>query len=119
MPLRLAIAGIAGRMGREVLAVAAAEPAVTVVGGTVRPGSAAAGQDWATVTGVALPKARIADNPVDLLGESDVLIDFTRPDAAVNHAHACAAAGVAFVSGTTGLSPEQLAELHATAARVP
>jgi 4-hydroxy-tetrahydrodipicolinate reductase len=71
------------------------------------------------VTGVALPEARIAADPGELLGEVDALVDFTKPEAAVAGARACAAAGVALVSGTTGLSAGQLDELRSAAERVP
>jgi 4-hydroxy-tetrahydrodipicolinate reductase len=37
----------------------------------------------------------------------------------VAHARACAGAGRAFVSGTTGLGPDQMAELEACARQVP
>jgi 4-hydroxy-tetrahydrodipicolinate reductase len=119
MTIRIAVAGVTGRMGREVVAAAAGEPEVVVVGGTVRPGSAAAGQSWATVTGVPLPAARIATEPREFLAAADVVIDFTTPAAAVEHARACAETGVALVSGTTGLVAEQLAELRMAAERVP
>ena len=119
MTLRIAVAGVTGRMAREVIAAVADDRKLTVVGGTVRPGSAAAGQPLATVTGVPLPAARITADPRDLLAGADVLIDFTEPEATVEHARACAETGVALVCGTTGLSPDQMAELHTAAERVP
>ncbi len=119
MTLRIAVAGVTGRMGREVVAAAAAEPAVVLVGGTARPGSAAVGGDWAALTGVPAPGARIVGGPSEVLGEADVLIDFTAAEASVANARACAEAGVALVCGTTGLSGDQMAELRAAAERVP
>jgi 4-hydroxy-tetrahydrodipicolinate reductase len=46
-------------------------------------------------------------------------IDFSSPAGAVAFAEACSAAGVPFVTGTTGLSPEQLARLAEISARIP
>jgi 4-hydroxy-tetrahydrodipicolinate reductase len=106
-------------MGREVVAVAASEPAIVLAGGTVRPGSPAAGQEWATVTGVAAPSARIVVDPHELPRDLDVLIDFTTPEATVAHARFCAETGLALVCGTTGLAADQRAILEATAERAP
>jgi 4-hydroxy-tetrahydrodipicolinate reductase len=113
MTTRIAIAGAAGRMGRELLAAAPNFPDVALVGAIVRPG---------TSVERALPGAdgcRVVDGPAALADAIDVLIDFTRPEATVALAEWCAGAGVAIVSGTTGLSPEQTARLDAAAARVP
>jgi 4-hydroxy-tetrahydrodipicolinate reductase len=38
----------------------------------------------------------------DVLGDADVVVDFTRPDAALDNARACLEAGVHCVMGTTG-----------------
>jgi 4-hydroxy-tetrahydrodipicolinate reductase len=53
------------------------------------------------------------------LKDCDVAIDFTAPIAAGPHAEACAARGVAFVIGTTGLADEHEAALKAASARIP
>jgi 4-hydroxy-tetrahydrodipicolinate reductase len=51
--------------------------------------------------GVALP---------DILGDCDVVVDFTTPDAALDNTLACVRAGVHAVVGTTGWDPEPLRE---------
>jgi len=49
----------------------------------------------------------------------DVIIDFSTPEASVALAQACAEAdGPALVIGSTGLSPEQLAEIEAAADKI-
>jgi 4-hydroxy-tetrahydrodipicolinate reductase len=113
MATRIAVAGAAGRMGREVLAAAPDYPGVALVGALVRPGS-----DPARLASAAAG-CRVVDDPAALAGAIDVLIDFTNADAAVGFADWCAAAGVGFVSGTTGLAPEHMARLDRAAARVP
>ena len=105
--IRIGIAGIDGRMGREIVA-AAREAGVDVVGGVVRPGSGR------TVDGV-----RVVERLEEVLPEADVVVDFAAPAATVAHAAVCAAAGRPVVSGTTGLSPEQRRELEACAAEIP
>ena len=53
------------------------------------------------------------------LAKADVLIDFTTPEAAVSHARACAAAGCAWVLGTTGLDADQQARVAEAARTIP
>lgn len=111
--VRLAIAGITGRMGRAVAELARADPAITLTGGLIRP-------EREDSIDVALPAGiRFTADAQSLLRESDVLIDFTHPTATARYARACAEAGCALVTGTTGLSDDQLDELRTAAARVP
>lgn len=118
MTTRIAVAGIAGRMGREVAAAAAEDPAFILSGGVVRPGSAAAGVRPAA-TDDPNPTLRISTDLGTVLAGADVLIDFTSPEATVAHAAACAEAGVALVAGATGLGPDHLARLHEASKTVP
>jgi 4-hydroxy-tetrahydrodipicolinate reductase len=84
---RVAVAGAAGRMGTAVCeAVEAAEDL--------------------ELTGRADPL--LGTDVEAVLGDADVLVDFTRPDTAVANARAALAAGVHAVIGTTGFDPAEL-----------
>ena len=107
-PLRIGIAGIGGRMGRELVAAAARDPAVTVAGGTVRRHRSDLPEGIAIHTDLA-----------PLLSGIDVLIDFSTPEATISAATAAVEHGVPLVIGTTGLNQAQLAVLHAASERVP
>jgi 4-hydroxy-tetrahydrodipicolinate reductase len=48
----------------------------------------------------------------DVLGDADVVVDFTRPDTALGNALACVAAGVHVVIGTTGFDPAPLYDVR-------
>ena len=107
MPVRLIVAGCAGRMGREIASAAAGDPEVEVVGGTRRPGSKA-------------PDGIVsADDLATLLPTGDVVVDFTTPEATLACARAAAQAAKAIVVGTTGLTEPQLAELRELATKAP
>ncbi|WP_411968290.1 4-hydroxy-tetrahydrodipicolinate reductase [Haloferax sp. YSSS75] len=111
MTVTVAVTGATGRMGEEVLAAAADRDDVAVAFAVSRsPG--------AEVEGVAVEDA--ADLS-DLLAEHDpdVLVDFTGPASCVEYAAACADAGVAFVSGTTGLNQGGFDALREAAGEVP
>jgi 4-hydroxy-tetrahydrodipicolinate reductase len=87
--IRVAVAGAAGRMGRTVC-------------------EAVEGADDLTLTGRADPELGTAVSEV--LGDADVLVDFTRPDTALDNARAALDAGVHVVIGTTGFDVEALRE---------
>ncbi len=109
MTLRIGIAGIRGRMGREIAAHAANDQRMTLIGGLSRQArTAESGPDG----------VRLFADVAELLPEIDVLIDFSAPAGTVDHATACASAGVPMVCGTTGLDVAQMAALRAAAERV-
>jgi 4-hydroxy-tetrahydrodipicolinate reductase len=98
-PIKVAVAGAAGRMGETVCEavdgavdmelVARADPAL----------------------GLSLTQALSDHGP-------DVLVDFTIPSTAVANAHEAVAAGVHVVIGTTGFPPDALDDLRGAAANV-
>jgi 4-hydroxy-tetrahydrodipicolinate reductase len=79
--INVAVSGASGRMGQAVC-VAVEEAGDMELVGRSDP-----------QLGVAL---------ADVLGDADVVVDFTRPDAALDNARACLEAGVHCVMGTTG-----------------
>jgi len=109
-PLRVAIAGGSGRMGRSLceLAMAGDDLLLTAVSARSpeRRTAAVAADLWCDDLRAALPGAQ-------------VLIDFTLPDAVAAHADACRHAGAAWVLGTTGLSADDQALVDDAAHVVP
>ena len=117
-PLRVAIAGASGRMGRMLIEGVLARPAFALAGALDIPGSPAIGLD----AGAALGRSTGVAITHDLnagLANAQVLIDFTRPEGTLAHLAACREHGVAAVVGTTGFSPEGKAALGALAQQVP
>ena len=89
--IRVAVAGAAGRMGATVCA--AVDEAEDM-----------------ELTGRADPQL---ETPVaDVLGDADVLVDFTQPETAVANAREAVAAGVHAVIGTTGFDIDELRGLE-------
>jgi 4-hydroxy-tetrahydrodipicolinate reductase len=86
--IRVGVAGAAGRMGQAVCAAVEAADDM-VLAGRADP-----------ALGVELGA---------ILGDVDVVVDFTRPETALENARACARAGVHAVVGTTGWDPSELA----------
>ena len=87
--IRVGVAGAAGRVGATVC-------------------EAIESADDLELTGRADPQLGVA--LADILGDCDVVVDFTSPDAALDNALACVRAGVHAVIGTTGWDPAPLRE---------
>ncbi len=117
-PLRIAVAGSSGRMGRMLIEAVLAQPDLALSGALDLPDSPALGSDAGAALGRRTGVPVTADLALGLRG-ADVLIDFTRPEGTLAHLVACQAAGVAAVIGTTGFSAAQKAELGAFAQRLP
>jgi len=113
-PLRIAIAGASGRMGRMLVEAVLDASDCALSGALDVAGSPALGQDAGAFLGRATGVA-VTDDLDGVLAASQVLIDFTRPEGTLRHLQACAARGVALVIGTTGFSAEQKAQIGALA----
>jgi 4-hydroxy-tetrahydrodipicolinate reductase len=85
--IRVGVAGAAGRMGATVC-------------------EAVEGADDMVLTGRADPALGVT--LADILGDVDVVVDFTQPDQATANALACVAAGVHVVIGTSSFNLEPL-----------
>lgn len=95
-PLKIAICGASGRTGSRVAAVAAVDPRFHLLARVGRAQAAAF---------------------EDEIGGCGAVIDFTTPEACVRFAAACGRSKVPFVSGTTGLTVVQRAQVAAAARR--
>jgi 4-hydroxy-tetrahydrodipicolinate reductase len=87
-PLRVAVAGASGRMGRMLIEAVKASSDCTLSA-----------------------ELDLGCDPQSLLRGSDVLIDFTRPEGTMAHLAACEALGVKAVIGTTGFDDAQKARI--------
>ena len=102
----LGIAGIAGRMGRLLVEEAAAA-GLRVAGGIDR-------------SQASLPEgAKLFPDVAALASACDVVAEFTHASTAIAHARALAAAGTAWVLGTSGLSAEDEAAVEEAAKSIP
>jgi len=108
-PLRIAVAGAGGRMGRTVAAAAHELDGVCVAAALEAPGSPCLGQDVGVLAGIGVIGVEVGDSLQAVAEAFDVLVDFTVADAAAANVRACREAGRRAVVGTTGFSAEQRA----------
>lgn len=116
---RIGIVGAGGRMGRTLIEAAHASDQVELAAVIGRRGGAAIGRDAGELAGVGALGVRVADDLAAVIGDFDVLIDFTLPEGTLSHAEICARHGRAMVIGTTGFSEAQLRRLDALSHRAP
>jgi len=115
--IKAIVSGPAGRMGGRIIHLIEAAEGITLAGAFEQPGHAAVGKDVGEVVGLPHKGIKVAGSLAEILGQGDMVIEFTHPEPSLNHLREVAAAGKAMVLGTTGFSPAQVAEIHALGAR--
>jgi 4-hydroxy-tetrahydrodipicolinate reductase len=116
-PIRVAIAGASGRMGRMLIEALGNNEDLVLGGALDVTGSASLGQDASAFLGRPSGTLITADLRTGL-ADAHVLIDFTRPEGTLAHLAVCRELGVNAVIGTTGFSDAQKAEIAAHAQHI-
>ncbi len=111
-PTRVAIVGASGKMGEQVRRQVAAHPDLVLSVGLEAPGHPDAGRELE-------PGVRVETDAKRAFEQADVAIDFSVPKATLANLHAAADLGLPYVTGTTGFSEDEKAEIKARAMRIP
>jgi 4-hydroxy-tetrahydrodipicolinate reductase len=115
----LVVAGAAGRMGSRVVALARETPEVRVVAALEARGHAALGRDAGEAAGTGTLGVALEADAAAVLTRDRVLVEFSIPEATLEHLRLVADAGARAVVGTTGFSPAQREEIAALGRRAP
>ncbi len=113
------VAGLAGRMGREIAAAVMASGELELIGGFERPDHPALGQDIGLLAGGRTLGRTLAGSLAETADGAEVVIDFTTVEASLANLAAAVELGLAAVVGTTGFSAEQKAEIAGLAEKRP
>ena len=98
--VRVAIAGAAGRMGRNLVHACCLSADAQLTQATDKPGNSLIGADAGAVAGIEPQNVIISE--VLEADEFDVLVDFTHPSVTTNHVDYCLQNNKKMVIGTTG-----------------
>jgi 4-hydroxy-tetrahydrodipicolinate reductase len=109
--IRVVVAGAAGRMGVRIIHMIHQGEGVSPAGAFERPDHPMVGQDAGTAAGLGPLGVRIAGALEEVIGSGDVLIDFTAPQATLQHMRAASQRGLSMVIGTTGIGGDVLREI--------
>jgi 4-hydroxy-tetrahydrodipicolinate reductase len=107
MMKRIAVTGVAGRMGRTLVELLQNTPDLTLTAATEHQKHPWIGQKIATVMNIAVEDMIVHDSLQTLITDFDILIDFTTPLATIDNVHHCCTAGRPMVIGTTGFTTQQ------------
>lgn len=115
--MAIAVMGVAGRMGRELVRAINSVDGCSVAGGTEKAGSAELGQDIGLLAGIGSIGVNMTADTADVIAKCDAILDFTVPAASVAFAGLAAEAGIVHIMGTTGFSEADEAAIAKAAKR--
>lgn len=117
-PLRIAIAGASGRMGRMLIEAVLNDGGVVLAAVFDRAGAPFVGRDAGELVGSACGVV-VTDDVRAAIAAADCVIDFTRPEGTLAHLGIARELGKAMVIGTTGFSATEKEAIAAVAKDVP
>jgi 4-hydroxy-tetrahydrodipicolinate reductase len=117
--LNVAMLGASGRMGRTIVPLILAAPALNLSGALAAPNDPSLGVDAGVLAGASAAAVAITADARRALEGAQVAIEFALPQSTPVHARLCAERSCAMVIGTTGHEPAARAEIEAVARVVP
>src|SRR2546430_5830793 len=109
--IEVVVAGAAGRMGHRVIACLREAPGLRLAAALEAPGHAALGRDAGELAGCGRLGLAVGAEPGAAIARERVLVEFSVPEASVEHLRLVARAGGRAVIGTTGFSPAERHEI--------
>lgn len=116
---RVAVVGAAGRMGKALIQAVTEAEGMSLGAAVERPGSTLVGTDAGELAGVGHIGITVQDSLEAVVDDFDAVIDFTTPQATLNHLETCRQHNKRIVIGTTGFSEAERARLQSASAEIP
>src|SRR5256885_4240668 len=101
----IVVAGAAGRMGARIIACLGEAPDLRLVAALEASGHPALGADAGDIAGVGRRGVPVTADATAALTAGRMLVEFSTPDATLEHVRMAAGAGVRAGHRTTGVSP--------------
>jgi len=117
MPINVIVCGAAGRMGKLLVSLVHENTEMQLAGAVEASGHWAISKDAGEVAGVGPIGIKVSDNYGAVATPDTVTLDFTIPEAALDHLRTAAEKAAAIVIGTTGFSAAQRIETDALAVK--
>ena len=117
--VKVIIVGAAGRMGRQLVAGALQDRGLELVGGIVEPGMPEVGTDLGILGGQQSIGISAVDDLESVIDGTDAIIEFSAPEASVQHVELAARHKKAAVIGTTGFDTAQMERIRTAAQTIP
>jgi len=115
---KILVTGAAGRMGKCLIEATHNAEAASLAAAVEREGSSFIGVDAGEMAGVGSKNISVSDSMQAVIKNSDVVIDFTRPEVTMENLRVCLENGTKMVIGTTGLSDEQKQQIEKASEKI-
>ena len=109
--LKIVVCGAAGKMGKLIIEKVLSDKELELAGAIETKGHGAIGQP--------VGKIKITDNIEEVVKLSDVVIDFTNPDATLEHLEFVQLYKIGFIIGTTGISKDRVEKIKTVSKEIP
>ena len=117
--IKIVVTGAAGRMGSRIIANICAGNDFKLVGAFESPKNKSLGKDAGLIAGCGECGVKITDSLDEVIGQGEVVIDFTSPETTIPHLESAARHKKAAVIGSTGHSAEQRQSIESLASKLP
>jgi len=117
--VRAILIGAAGRMGLRMLAAIQETAHIHLTGAVERPDHSFVGRDIGEVAGMGKWNLPLVGSLPEVIGQGDVIIDFTNAEASLKNLEEAARNRKAAVVGSTGFSPSQMDAVQTLTQTIP
>lgn len=117
--IKIIVSGAAGRMGTRIMSLAQKQSELQIIGALEHVDHPKIGSDIGGIMGTEQTGVTLSGDISQIGEHADVLIDFSHPEATVRLSGEAAERGIAMVTGTTGLTNEQVAKIRLLTDRIP
>ncbi len=119
MPVKISIPGGNGRMGKTLIKEIIENESLELANSYCLPNEKEKGLDLGTLVGHNPIEKILTDNSSSIFEETDVIIDFTVPEASIFHVEKAANHKIPIVIGTTGFSNDQFDKIKSFSNKIP
>ena len=116
--IRVIINGACGRMGRLIIQGVSQQADMELAGAIEYPEHPQIGSDAGVVAGIGEIGVAITSKLEDVLESADVVIEFSKPEATIQHLRQVVDADKAMVIATTGFNPDELETVKKLASQI-
>ncbi|MGB9715268.1 MAG: 4-hydroxy-tetrahydrodipicolinate reductase, partial [Thermodesulfovibrionales bacterium] len=113
------VAGAAGRMGSRITALSREYPELRLTGVFEKKGHSLIGKDIGPIIGTGETGIKLTDSLEDIVGNTDVIIDFTTPNSTKENIKIAHKNNKAMVIGTTGFTKDDMKEIEPLLKTIP
>ncbi|MDI1472547.1 4-hydroxy-tetrahydrodipicolinate reductase [Thermodesulfovibrio sp. 1176] len=117
--IKVTVCGAAGRMGSRIIALSKDYPEIKLVGAVESKDNSRLGDDVGVVAGIGELGIKIVDDIEKVIDNTDIAVNFTNPEATIEHLKIVKKHKKSIVIGTTGFDNEQISLVQKASKEIP